>query len=311
MNPFPPPNLRRVIPSPPSGERDRVRGRAEAARQIVESPESLLATNNTAHFSEATRTDGRPSPSPRPSPPVGEREKKPMRFEQLGKHRTRTGAARDFARHLRKESTESEKMLWQLLRDRRFSEFKFRRQYACGPYFLDFYCTLAQLAVELDGGHHGFPDERARDEQRNRYLATKDIKVLRFWNHQLRVELAAVRFEIWHALMERTGRTAELAQIKSRPVEPGGHEISAEARGRAGVNSDVRRARVRVAPSPRPSPPMGEREKTARRPSSVSPAVSTALPKASANVAIASTAPAAVPSPPSGERVRVRGQSVR
>lgn len=198
-----------------------------------------------------------------PSPPSGEREKKPVRFEHPGKHRTRSDDARDFARHLRQESTPSEKRLWRLLRDRHFSEFKFRRQYACGPYFLDFHCTLAQLAVELDGGHHGFPDERARDEERNRFLATKDIKVLRFWNHQLRGELESVRFEIWYALMERTGQTAELVQFKARPAEAYGQELSAEARGRAGLNSSTLSEWVRPSPSPRPSPPMGERESRA------------------------------------------------
>ena len=150
---------------------------------------------------------------------------------RYGQHRTRTAAARSFARHLRKKSTDSEKRLWRLLRDRRFAEFKFRRQYPCGIYFLDNFCTLAQLAVELDGGGHGFPDQRAKDEKRNQFLAERGIKVLRFWNHQLHGELEAMRFEIWHALMERTGRTEEIDGYLPKP-----------------------------APSPRPSPPMGERE---------------------------------------------------
>src|SRR5213592_2874896 len=152
-----------------------------------------------------------------PSPPSGER----VRVRgQPGKHRTRTAPARDFARHLRKKSTDAERRLWRLLRDRRFAEFKFRRQYPCGIYFLDFYCTLAKLAVELDGGGHGCPDQRARDEKRNQFLAQQGIKVLRFWNHQMRGELEAVRFEIWHALMERTGRTEEIAGYLPKPGPP-------------------------------------------------------------------------------------------
>ena len=96
-------------------------------------------------------------------------------------------------------------------------------------------CTRAKLAVELEGGGHGFPDQRARDEKRNRFLAEQGIKALRFWNHRLRGELEAVRFEIWHALMERTGRPNEIAGYLPKP-----------------------------APSLRLSPPMGERE-SARR----------------------------------------------
>ncbi len=153
------------------------------------------------------------------------------RAPQYSKHRTRTGDARNFARQLRENSTAAEKRLWRLLRDRRFADFKFRRQYACGIYFLDFYCTTARLAVELDGGGHGFPDQRAKDEQRNVFLATKGIKVLRFWNHQMRGELESIRFEIWHALMERTGRVDEIAGFVAKP-----------------------------APSPQPSPPRGRGE---------------------------------------------------
>jgi very-short-patch-repair endonuclease len=80
------------------------------------------------------------------------------------------------------------------------------------------YCTLVKLAVELDGGGHGFPDERARDKRRNQFLAEQGIKVLRFWNHQLRGELEAVRFEIWHALMQRAGRTGEIADYLPEPA---------------------------------------------------------------------------------------------
>ena len=177
------------------------------------------------------------APVSSPSPPSGERAGVRGRPPQIGKHRTRTAAARNFARHLRKKSTDAEKRLWRLLRDRRFSEFKFRRQYQCGVYFLDFYCASAKLAVELDGGGHGFPDQGAKDEKRSQFLVSQGIKELRFWNHRLHGELEVVRFEIWHALMERTGRHEEIAGFLPKP-----------------------------APSPRPSPPMGERESLRQQP---------------------------------------------
>lgn len=140
------------------------------------------------------------------------------RTPHYGKQRTRTANAREFARQLRAQSTAAEKRLWRLLRDRRFSEFKFRRQYAFGIYFLDFYCATAKLAVELDGGGHGFPDQRAKDEKRNTFLAAQGIQVLRFWNHQMGGELEAIRFEIWHALMKRMGREAEIAGFLPKPA---------------------------------------------------------------------------------------------
>jgi len=163
------------------------------------------------------------APSTHPSLPPGEKVSEGRmrgRPPRYGQHRTRTTAARNFARQLRAQSTEAEKRLWRLLRDRRFSEFKFRRQYAFGSYFLDFYCATAKLAVELDGGGHGFPDQRTKDEKRNEFLASKGIHVLRFWNHQMRGELESIRFEIWHALMERTGREVEIAGYLPNPPAP-------------------------------------------------------------------------------------------
>ena len=146
-------------------------------------------------------------------------------------YRTRTPSAKKFARQLRQKSTSEEKDLWRLLRDRRFVDFKFRRQYPCGIYFLDFYCVEAKLEVELDGGGHGFPDQRAQDEVRNRFLASKGIKVLRFWNHQMRGELSAIRFEIWHELMVRTGRTDQIAGFLPKPVTPHPDPLPSEGRG--------------------------------------------------------------------------------
>ena len=118
-----------------------------------------------------------------PSPPSGERVRVRGQRGQsphYGKHRTRTAAARSFARQLRQKSTDAERRLWRLLRDRRFAEFKFRRQHPCGIYFLDFCCTLAKLAVELDGGGHGFPDQRARDESETGFSLNKTSKCCAF-----------------------------------------------------------------------------------------------------------------------------------
>lgn len=135
-----------------------------------------------------------------------------------GFRRTRTPAAREFARRLRAQSTDAERRLWRLLRGRHFEGFKFRRQYPTGIYFLDFFCVEARLAVELDGGGHGFPGQRQQDTERESFLASQGIKTLRFWNHQLRGELEAIRFEIWHALMERTGNKDALRHLQARPL---------------------------------------------------------------------------------------------
>jgi very-short-patch-repair endonuclease len=86
-----------------------------------------------------------------------------------------------FARQLRKEQTDAEKLLWRVLRGRHFCGFKFRRQYPICGYILDFYCHDAGLAVELDGGGHNHEEQRLYDEERTKALTGAGIRVIRFW----------------------------------------------------------------------------------------------------------------------------------
>jgi ATP-dependent helicase HrpA/adenine-specific DNA-methyltransferase len=88
------------------------------------------------------------------------------------------------ARQLRKDETWAEKLVWRWLRGRRFSGYKFRRQHAIGIYYLDFFCEEAALNVELEGSQHGFPDQRKHDLEREKFLKSRGIKTLRFWNSQ-------------------------------------------------------------------------------------------------------------------------------
>jgi len=77
---------------------------------------------------------------------------------------------RKLARRLRKESTEAEQRLWRLLRDRRLSAHKFRRQVPLAGYILDFYCVKAKLAVEIDGSQHEKPEAIEYDAERTAVL---------------------------------------------------------------------------------------------------------------------------------------------
>ena len=107
------------------------------------------------------------------------------------------------ARRLRENETWGERLMWSWLRDKRFSEYKFRRQHPIGPHFLDFFCTEAKINIEVDGSQHGLPENRLADAERDDYLAAQGIKTLRFWNGRLRREKEIVRDAIWEALQKR------------------------------------------------------------------------------------------------------------
>jgi very-short-patch-repair endonuclease len=124
------------------------------------------------------------------------------------------------ARQLRRDQTQEEKELWRALRAGRFAGFKFRRQHPLGKYFLDFYCPIARLSVELDGFQHGLPQQRIRDEAREQFLTVEGIEELRFWNHQWRRNCEGVLLEIWEALHRRTGCVQVLRKVQNNRYVP-------------------------------------------------------------------------------------------
>jgi very-short-patch-repair endonuclease len=107
------------------------------------------------------------------------------------------------ARMMRKHDTWAEKLVWRWLRDRRFSGYKFRRQHPFGQHVLDFFCLEAKLNIELDGFQHGFPRAKEKDVERDAWLESCGIKVMRFWNSRLRPEKQFIRDSIWNALQQR------------------------------------------------------------------------------------------------------------
>lgn len=106
------------------------------------------------------------------------------------------------ARTLRSHMTDAERMLWQCLRGKQLSGYRFRRQHPIAQYVLDFYCPAVRLAVEVDGGQHGTNAGRQRDAVRSEFLTDQGIRVLRFWNNQVCEDLEGVLERIWEALQE-------------------------------------------------------------------------------------------------------------
>jgi very-short-patch-repair endonuclease len=86
------------------------------------------------------------------------------------------------AKNLRKDATVPEKIIWDILRNRRFHNLKFRRQHILNGYIVDFYCHEIRLAVELDGVVHDDPDQATYDRERQNSLEKWGITFLRIKN---------------------------------------------------------------------------------------------------------------------------------
>ena len=87
------------------------------------------------------------------------------------------------ARTLRKQLTDAERCLWQILRGRQLSGMKFRRQQPIGPFIADFVSFQRHLVVEVDGGQHS--ELELYDAARTRWLEGKGYRVLKFWNNDV------------------------------------------------------------------------------------------------------------------------------
>jgi len=103
-----------------------------------------------------------------------------------------------YARTLRLEQTNPERLLWSRIRRRQLGGFKFRRQHQIGLYMYDFASIDGRLIVELDGSQHA--NRVAYDERRDSFLRSAGFRVLRFWNGDVLAQLENVVETIFEAL---------------------------------------------------------------------------------------------------------------
>ena len=99
------------------------------------------------------------------------------------------------AKRMRKEPTDAEAALWELLRDKKLAD-KFRRQHLIDDFIVDFVCLSKNLVIEVDGGYHNDPTQKEYDQQRTLYLNEKGFKVIRFTNEEVLGNTEAVLTKI-------------------------------------------------------------------------------------------------------------------
>ena len=106
-----------------------------------------------------------------------------------------------FAQKLRREATKEERRLWYEY----LSQYpvRFRRQVVISRYIVDFYCSSAKLAIELDGGQHFEDLALIKDNERTEWLNKNGVLVLRFLNSDVKNDLSAVCAVIDNVVKER------------------------------------------------------------------------------------------------------------
>ena len=110
------------------------------------------------------------------------------------------------SRRLRHGMTDAEIKLWLRLRGKQILGIQFYRQKPIGNYIVDFYAPKAQLVVELDGSQHFLENQIVKDKQRDHYLQSKGLTVIRFNNLQTLQELEGVVEIIFRFVLSKTGK---------------------------------------------------------------------------------------------------------
>jgi very-short-patch-repair endonuclease len=103
---------------------------------------------------------------------------------------------KDFRKYLRNGATPAEWKLWHYLKGKQLEGRKFRRQHSVGKYVLDFYCPGERLAIELDGEIHNSPEAKAYDAERDQWISSFSITILRFKNDEVFNNIEEVLDEI-------------------------------------------------------------------------------------------------------------------
>jgi very-short-patch-repair endonuclease len=106
--------------------------------------------------------------------------------------------AKQLCRDLRKNATNSEQIMWDVVRNRKLINRKFYRQYpifyevnGLQKFFIaDFYNHETKLVIEIDGGYHKRQIEY--DIMRTEIINFLGIEVIRFKNEEVENNLKSV-----------------------------------------------------------------------------------------------------------------------
>jgi very-short-patch-repair endonuclease len=129
----------------------------------------------------------------------------------------------EYARNNRKEATQPESFLWDILRNRKLNGLKFRRQHPVKDQFiLDFYCAEYRLALEIDGGYHLTQDQKEYDDGRTYELNELGLTVLRFTNEEVLYETERVLQEILDSTLSHIPTSGIQKNLQPQPHLPSG-----------------------------------------------------------------------------------------
>jgi very-short-patch-repair endonuclease len=163
------------------------------------------------------------------------------------------------AKVLRKNFTDTERLLWKYLRAKQMEGCKFRRQEPIGSYIVDFVCHEKKMVIEVDGGQHSA--DRERDDERDSWLEGQGYRVLRFWNNEVLTNIKGV-LEVIRGYLNHPPLTPPLkgGEVKEEHAIKGG-ELSEDVPSRERKqwrNNPIEGEKAMDIPKGKPEEPQNE-----------------------------------------------------
>ena len=113
---------------------------------------------------------------------------------------------KEFSRLLRNNSTLSEVLLWNKIKNKAIMGYQFNRQKPLNRYIVDFYCKELNLVIEIDGNSHDHPDAYLSDVKRQEALESLGLRFLRFHDIDVKRNIDNVIRSIEGYILEFAGK---------------------------------------------------------------------------------------------------------
>jgi very-short-patch-repair endonuclease len=117
-------------------------------------------------------------------------------------------ALKERARELRNNSTLSEVLLWNELKNGKMKGKDFHRQKPIMGYIVDFFCPELGMAIEIDGGSHDNENACRNDRERQKKIEELEIQFLRFNDVDVKRNMTGVLKVIEQWIDEHTSSRA-------------------------------------------------------------------------------------------------------
>jgi acyl-coenzyme A synthetase/AMP-(fatty) acid ligase len=134
------------------------------------------------------------------------------------------GLMKNLSKEQKDNPTAEENLLWQYLQKNK-TDFHIRRQHIIDEYITDFVCLKKKLVIEVDGGYHDTPEQKAYDEARTKYLESDGYIVMRFTNKEVLKDAVAVAESIKQKLNSMPDAPGGIIKNEISKVLPSGEDL--------------------------------------------------------------------------------------